>query len=708
MQTLFGSCVQGYAEVFSFLLGYLSLFCWLCAQLPQMIENYKLQSADGLSLYLLYFWLAGDLANVISCILNQQMPFQIYLAFYYCMTDFVLLFQYFYYRKNSKSYLELKTDDDVGMNERVIVTPKYGSTDTSKRFVVLLIIFGFKAKNNTSSLSFFTIGQLLAWMCTSFYLSSRIPQIIKNYKRHSVEGLSLALFSFAVCGNVTYALSIILRPGKGSIMNALPYIFSSIEKEEEQERRRRLEIEREQKRIKKILENRAVVEPEITVENTVDLINQYYIGVPTPIESWTGDTLQLIKSPFGQRFIADLFTIPENVPDFKILTSQQRVFKSLFQYLDPIIAEGVIDVTKDPDYKEVWSIYSKLENTLYPWIKPFWKNAFEINLTGSGKGIVMCVGNDQFKYAATAVQAIREVHQSDIPIEIFYINSYDLSQSKRDYFESFKNLKTVDISQRINNAYTQFGGWALKPYAMLASSFKEVILMDADVYMFQKPESLFEDKGYQRTGALFFLDRTLFDNYEDGRRWLKSFLPTYSTYVEQSRWWKTTSAHEQESGIVVMDKKRVLLGLLSTCKMNDKNERDKVSYRHIHGDKETFWIGYEMMQTPYAFVRSVGAVLGGLGDAGAEGTVCGNQLHLDADNKPWWWNGGLLRDKNKWENRYLKFTHFAEGEDWQFETSCVKNKDKIQELTEEEKEIGNRLIAMDKERKKREETEDDV
>lgn len=254
--------------------------------------------------------------------------------------------------------------------------------------------------------------------------------------------------------------------------------------------------------------------------------------------------------------------------------------------MDPIIAEGVIDVTKDPDYKEVWSIYSKLENTLYPWIKPFWKNAFEINLTGSGKGIVMCVGNDQFKYAATAVQAIREVHQSDIPIEIFYINSYDLSQSKRDYFESFKNLKTVDISQRINNAYTQFGGWALKPYAMLASSFKEVILMDADVYMFQKPESLFEDKGYQRTGALFFLDRTLFDNYEDGRRWLKSFLPTYSTYVEQSRWWKTTSAHEQESGIVVMDKKRVLLGLLSTCKMNDKNERDKVSYRHIHGDKE--------------------------------------------------------------------------------------------------------------------------
>lgn len=107
-----------------------------------------------------------------------------------------------------------------------------------------------------------------------------------------------------------------------------------------------------------------------------------------------------------------------------------------------------------------------------------------------------------------------------------------------------------------------------------------------------------------------------------------------------------------------------------------------------------------MSQTPYAFVRSIGAVLGGLGDAGAEGTVCGNQLHLDAvDNRPWWWNGGLLRDKNRWSNRYLTFSHFAEGSDWQFETSCIKEKNKIQKLTEKEQELGNRLIEMDKERK---------
>jgi hypothetical protein len=106
-----------------------------------------------------------------------------------------------------------------------------------------------------------------------------------------------------------------------------------------------------------------------------------------------------------------------------------------------------------------------------------------------------------------------------------------------------------------------------------------------------------------------------------------------------------------------------------------------------------------MVQTPYAFVRSYGAVVGGLGDAGNKETVCGNQLHLDANNKPFWWNGGILRDKNRWDDRYMKFTHYAEGDDWQFETSCIKNKDKIKTLSSKEQELGELYIEIDKKRR---------
>jgi hypothetical protein len=103
-----------------------------------------------------------------------------------------------------------------------------------------------------------------------------------------------------------------------------------------------------------------------------------------------------------------------------------------------------------------------------------------------------------------------------------------------------------------------------------------------------------------------------------------------------------------------------------------------------------------MVQTPYTFIRSYGAVLGGLGDAGAKETVCGNQLHLDANGNPYWWNGGILRDKNKWSDRYMKFSHYAQGEDWEFSTSCIKETDKIKPLGEKEMAIGEAYIKLDK------------
>jgi hypothetical protein len=106
-----------------------------------------------------------------------------------------------------------------------------------------------------------------------------------------------------------------------------------------------------------------------------------------------------------------------------------------------------------------------------------------------------------------------------------------------------------------------------------------------------------------------------------------------------------------------------------------------------------------MVQTPYAFVNSYGAVIGGLGDGGVATRVCGNQLHLGVDRRPWWWNGGLLRDKNRWPDRYMKFTHFAEGEDWDFETSCIIEEDRIKELTKQEQAMTESFLLLDAKRK---------
>jgi hypothetical protein len=126
----------------------------------------------------------------------------------------------------------------------------------------------------------------------------------------------------------------------------------------------------------------------------------------------------------------------------------------------------------------------------------------------------------------------------------------------------------------------------MKPFAMLASNFSQVILSDADVFFFKKPESFLEDTGFKKTGSLFFYDRTLGPNWDRGRKWMLSFLPIMRPHVRKSRWLQLRSTHEQESGVVAIDKSKAVLGLMATCKMNDKRERDGVTYDRVYGDKE--------------------------------------------------------------------------------------------------------------------------
>ncbi|KZT28429.1 hypothetical protein NEOLEDRAFT_844459 [Neolentinus lepideus HHB14362 ss-1] len=86
------------------LLGYTSIGCWLFAQFPQVLENIRQQSVEGLALPFLLNWLLGDLTNLIGCILTHQLPFQTYLATYFCFVDFSLLSQFFYYRSLKRSH----------------------------------------------------------------------------------------------------------------------------------------------------------------------------------------------------------------------------------------------------------------------------------------------------------------------------------------------------------------------------------------------------------------------------------------------------------------------------------------------------------------------------------------------------------------------------------------------------------------------------
>ena len=75
-----------------------SIACWIVVFTPQIVENFRRHSADGLSLLFLIVWLLGDVFNIIGAVLQGVLPTMTILAVYYTFADIVLLGQCFYYR----------------------------------------------------------------------------------------------------------------------------------------------------------------------------------------------------------------------------------------------------------------------------------------------------------------------------------------------------------------------------------------------------------------------------------------------------------------------------------------------------------------------------------------------------------------------------------------------------------------------------------
>lgn len=76
----------------------ISIACWIVVFSPQILENFRRGSADGLSLQFIIVWLAGDVFNILGAVLQGVLPTMIILAIYYTIADIVLLGQCFYYR----------------------------------------------------------------------------------------------------------------------------------------------------------------------------------------------------------------------------------------------------------------------------------------------------------------------------------------------------------------------------------------------------------------------------------------------------------------------------------------------------------------------------------------------------------------------------------------------------------------------------------
>ncbi|RMJ26659.1 hypothetical protein PHISP_02471 [Aspergillus sp. HF37] len=268
-------------EAASGLFGSLSLTFWIFLLLPQLIENYRNDNADAISLLFLFVWFVGDVANLIGGIWAGLVPVIIAIAVYFCLADGVLIAQCLYYRaRNSRreahhNRRHSSTDSPEPTTPLLGRLPEENSRsaqqdangrrdDQAENAIAKVVEEGESgrsawAKNTVSLLAICVVGvagwtiawqtgvwkpasqdgnggvdmasgaQVLGYFSAVAYLGARLPQIYKNYCDKSCEGLSLLFFILSLLANLTYGAGILCHStDKNYVVTNLPWLIGSL------------------------------------------------------------------------------------------------------------------------------------------------------------------------------------------------------------------------------------------------------------------------------------------------------------------------------------------------------------------------------------------------------------------------------------------------------------------------------------------------
>ncbi|ODV82404.1 uncharacterized protein CANTADRAFT_4401 [Suhomyces tanzawaensis NRRL Y-17324] len=235
-------------------MGSTSLACWIVLLMPQLIEQWRLQSAEGIAIGFITIWFLGDIFNLLGSIWAGLLPEVIFLAVWFCIADFLMIFSYVYYthlhkkteRKSRTSSLHEQDATQPLLRRRsstltdIAMEPEDHSIFT-KYVLPLIFVVG------AGCVGYFLSGtkdadapempdsdiklgpQLMGYFSALLYLGARIPQIIQNHKRKSVHGLSLLFFLFSTLGNLTYAGQILFyRSDSKYILLNLSWLLGSL------------------------------------------------------------------------------------------------------------------------------------------------------------------------------------------------------------------------------------------------------------------------------------------------------------------------------------------------------------------------------------------------------------------------------------------------------------------------------------------------
>jgi len=201
-----------------------------------------------------------------------------------------------------------------------------------------------------------------------------------------------------------------------------------------------------------------------------------------------------------------------------------------------------------------------------------------------GRGVVICGGGARyFANLWVCVNALRRLG-CRLPIQVWHLGRQEMDPAMERLLAPMQ-VECVDAPRiRRNHPVRRLGCWELKPYSILFSPFRDVLLLDADNVPVRDPTFLFEGREFRDSGALFWPD------FGRSRR---------ADPIWRSCGLEVPAEFEFESGQLLVDKRRCWAALRLALWFNEHSD---FYYQYLHGDKDTFSLAFRKLQASYRLV----------------------------------------------------------------------------------------------------------
>ncbi|NQX80627.1 MAG: hypothetical protein HRT66_01350 [Flavobacteriaceae bacterium] len=250
------------------------------------------------------------------------------------------------------------------------------------------------------------------------------------------------------------------------------------------------------------------------------------------------------------------------------------------------------------------------------------------------KGIIIAVPKKYEEICLHNIIGIRK-YNSEIPIEIWEIGN-EISPKIKHKFSNIKHVYFKNINDYSDDS-NNWKGFQIKAFILLHTSFSQVLLCDADVIIHQNIDTIFEDDNYIKTGTYFFKDLDKWTFHKLNNKWIQIFqLINYNKFTNlkffnrRKKWLLELLPHKkdyfpiewnyiyedetpnkpvkealQESGVVFINREKHAKSIKHIYELNNSH---KETYKYIWGDKETFWIGCLLSNSPFYFNPTPGYI----------------------------------------------------------------------------------------------------